>query len=287
MSAPLFSVVVPAWNASRYVADTVASVLAQTVQDLEVLVVNDGSTDDTADVVRRMADPRVRLVEQPNAGVSAARNKGIAEARGTFVAFLDADDAMLPENLARKHAFLLEQEVDWVYSDLALCDGDLRPSGRVLHGTDGDVVRTILLGLHTAVPAPCSNLLAHRRCLDGGLRFDEELSNAADQEFAMRLAMEHSHAHLHEALTLYRVLPGSMSRNMTLHQEDHLRLFAKARGLGLLEDAAFRRRCMAQAYWNIGGSWWVNGGRRLKALPWLLRAVLRRPAILLRALGLR
>lgn len=287
MSAPLFSVIVPAWNASRFVADTVASVLAQTVQDLEVIVVNDGSTDDTAAVVRGIADARVHLVEQSNAGVSAARNKGITHARGTFIAFLDADDAMLPDNLARKHAFLLQQGVGWVYGDLAMCNGALQPTGRVLHGTDGDVVRTILLGLDTAVPAPCSNLLAHRSCFDGGLRFDEEFSNAADQEFAMRLAMHHRHAHLPEALTLYRVLPGSMSRNMALHQKDHLRLFAKARALGLLDDAAFRRRCMAQAYWNIGGSWWVNGRRRMKALPWLLRAVFLRPAILLRALGRR
>ena len=105
---PLVSVVVPAYNAAWSLDETLASVCAQTYRDIEVLVVDDGSTDATADVAAAWSqrDCRVRLIRKPNGGVASARNRGLREARGVYVAPIDADDLWAPDNVERQVAAL-------------------------------------------------------------------------------------------------------------------------------------------------------------------------------------
>jgi len=284
-TTPLISVIVPAYNAAPYIGEAVRSVLAQTCPDLELIVVNDGSTDDTGDVVRSITDPRVLVIDRTNGGVSAARNTGLDSARGSFISFLDADDAMEPSNLSEKLEALAHTGSDWVYGDLLLCDEHLRSTGHVLLGTDDDVVSTILLGTDTAVPAMCSNALLKSSCFDGGYRFPLHLSNAADQHFALAMSQAYRHYHLPRALCRYRVLPQSMSRNVALYEADHKRLFEEAESMGLLTDAGFARTCRSNLHWSIGGSWWKNGRSPLRAMPHFIRAVLTDPWVVERWLG--
>lgn len=96
---PKFSVVIPLYNKAKSIRSTVESVLAQTFVDFELLIVNDGSTDGGGDAVCTMKDPRIRLIDKPNGGVSSARNRGIAEAKGEWIALLDGDDLWLPNHL--------------------------------------------------------------------------------------------------------------------------------------------------------------------------------------------
>ena len=105
---PLVSVIIPAFNAARFIAETLTSAQAQTWPDLEIIVVDDGSTDDTAAIVEAAAatDPRITLIRQANAGVAAARNAAIAAAKGDYVAPLDADDLWHPENISAQVAAL-------------------------------------------------------------------------------------------------------------------------------------------------------------------------------------
>lgn len=103
---PLVTVVTPAYNAGPYIKDTIESVLRQTYRNFELFIVDDGSTDNTADVIRTFSDPRIKYVYQKNSGQSAARNAAIAAARGTYIALLDADDLFYPEKLARQVAYM-------------------------------------------------------------------------------------------------------------------------------------------------------------------------------------
>jgi glycosyltransferase involved in cell wall biosynthesis len=278
---PLISVIMPAYNAAAYIEEAIRSVLAQTYLNIEVVVIDDGSTDASGDIARSISDSRVRVVSKPNGGVSSARNAGLDIAQGEYVAFHDADDTMEPTNLAEKVEALVHHDVDWVFGDLILCDPIMRPTA-VMKGTDDDVVRTILLGIDTAVPGTSSNVVLKRSCFDGGYRFPSQLSNAADQHLVLSMAKDHRYHHLPRALTLYRVLSTSMSKNVALYEADHLRLFKAAEEMGLLDDPGFARTCTANKLWSIGGSWWVNGRSPMKAIPYMVRAVLTDPAVLLR-----
>ena len=282
MSAPLVSVIIPAFNAEKWLEEALLSVVAQTLPDWEAIIVNDGSTDHTLEIARGLADARIHVIDKPNGGVSSARNAGLEVAKGTYITFLDADDGMSPDNLRIKIAELRKAGVDWVFSDIWRCDAELRPLGAAEQGTDGDVIRTILSGRGTAVPGVSSNILARRRCFANGLRFDPGLSNSADQDIVVGLARNFTYFHIPMALNHYRTLPQSMSRNIALFERDMLYFFKKAMDTGLLNDRRFRRYCLGNAYWSIGGSWWKNAGERARAVPWFLKAIALRPALLLR-----
>jgi hypothetical protein len=117
--SPAFTVVMPAYNAVDTIADSIRSVLAQTELDFELIVVDDGSTDRTSQQVRLFThDPRVRLLRQPNAGLAATRNRGLEEARGRYISFLDADDLLLPRYLTTMGA-VLERSPGAAFAD---CD---------------------------------------------------------------------------------------------------------------------------------------------------------------------
>ena len=106
MIAPFFSVVIPVFNRADALRRAIESVRAQTFQDFEIVVVDDGSTDDPKAVIEHFADPRIRFFRQSNGGGGAARNRGIDEAKGLFTAFLDSDDLFLPHHLDSMHALL-------------------------------------------------------------------------------------------------------------------------------------------------------------------------------------
>lgn len=131
---PCVSVIIPAYNSAATVADAIGSVFAQSRRDFELIAVNDGSTDDTEEILRKFGEP-LKVISQPNAGAAAARNKGLAAARGTYVAFLDADDFWHPELLARLVPVLeADRQCVLAYADLEIVD------------SNGESLKTSLIG---------------------------------------------------------------------------------------------------------------------------------------------
>jgi glycosyltransferase involved in cell wall biosynthesis len=172
---PKVSIVIPTYNAMKYLPTTVESVLHQTFTDFEVLIINDGSSDGVEEWVSGLTDRRIRLISQANQGLPGARNTGITQAQGKYIAFLDADDLWEPTKLEKQVRCLDEQpEVGVVYTWSRLIDGQGNPTGRIHAGQgEGNIWQQLLLGKD-----PISNgssAMVRRGCFDTAGLFDTRL----------------------------------------------------------------------------------------------------------------
>lgn len=211
------SVIVPAYNAAATIERTISSVLNQTYSDLEVLVVNDGSTDETAALVQRIAevDCRIRLLQKANGGLVSARNRGIAHASGEFIAPIDADDLWHPEKI-RKQVGLIRHRGDQVGLVYAWARG-IDEEDRVLFDVTpcsfrGNVYAALLIRNFVGSGAP----LVRRRCVDEVGGYDATLAGRGatcfeDLQFNLAIAERYEFDFVPEFLWGYRFRPGSMS----------------------------------------------------------------------------
>jgi glycosyltransferase involved in cell wall biosynthesis len=236
----LVSVVIPAYNCALYLHETIESMLAQeAVGDMEVIVVNDGSTDHTADIARQFGGV-VRVIDQANAGVSSARNRGIRAARGDFIALVDHDDYWFPMKLAGQlAAFAAHPEVDVVFSDFRRWNADgpggsfRGPSafaqGAMPQGVDPDfsgwIYHQMLLDSWILTSTALARAPVFRRA--GG--FDESLPFSEDWDFWLRVSRSHQFLKLREVSTLYRQHASQGSR-VVRPVDYRTRLLEKASG---------------------------------------------------------
>lgn len=282
----LVSIITPAYNAEPYLRETVRSVQQQTYSDWELIIVNDGSKDGTEKLAQGFTtDPRIKIISQKNAGVSAARNKGIETAKGDYIAFLDADDTWEQDNLEKKIRMLESSDADWVFSAMYLGDPQMNRIGIAPIGRDDSILENILLWEGEVVPGPCSNMVLKRKCIDAGLRFDTDLSTAADQDYTLQLAAKFKGKYIEEPLWTYRTLPGSMSRNIKVMEKDHIHVYRKAARNKLFHSFTFRRKCFSNLYMILAGSWWVNGGNKLRGTYFIMRSLISYPPHIIKLLS--
>lgn len=212
---PKVSVVIPAYNAMAYLPEALDSVLAQTFTDYEVIVVNDGSSDHITTWIDTVTDGRVRLVSQENRGLAGARNTGIREAQGDYIAFLDADDIWHPTKLEKQVA-LMERSpaVGLVYTWMTLVNQAGQPTGRYVTNTaEGQVWSSLIL--RNCVGSG-SNPMVKKACFDRLGYFDENLgSYMEDRDMWLRIAPYYEFAVVKESLVDYRQHPSSASKNWT------------------------------------------------------------------------
>jgi glycosyltransferase involved in cell wall biosynthesis len=224
---PRVSIIVPTYNCARYLGRAIDSARAQTYKDHEILVVDDGSTDDTKDVVRQH-DRHVICLYQENRGVSAARNHAISKASGELLAYLDADDLWYPEKLERQVAFLdAHQECGMVHSEVSVVNEQdeilyLRFNEETKRPIpQGFCMQDVLRRSHIQT----LTVVERRNCFDRVGPFDERLPVAQDYLHWIMIAAEgHAIGYLDEPLGKYRWRTGSLMGSQTRLLEDYAKI---------------------------------------------------------------
>jgi len=214
---PKVSVIMPAYNAERYIGEAIASVLAQTFQDWELIVVDDGSTDTTPEILATFADSRIQVVHQSNGGEASARNTALNLTAGEYIAFLDADDLYLPSGLADMVNYLeSHRQFDVVYSDGVMCDQDKKPLMR-LSGIrpgiyEGNILEQLVVSNIITVPVCTAVRRGAIEALD--LRFDPALKYGVDRDFWTQLARTSEFGYLPALTCEYRVHGSNMTSSV-------------------------------------------------------------------------
>ena len=263
---PTVSVIIPAYNAAWCVGKAIDSVLDQDFRDFEVIVVNDGSTDDTAAVLATYGEA-IRVVHQANGGMSNARNAGIHVAKGEFVAFLDSDDWWLPGKLSRQLK-LMRNNPEIGFTSCAARVED--PDGRLLNlwtcGNSEAPFLPYLFEGNAGIAGGSSALMVRRKLLEQTGVYDETLGGVEDADLWMRLAAAAEHDCVPEIQVVVLRRPGSVSRNVEAMRHGAIRVMKKNRHL--LPSALqgrFWRACMAGIHGDYA-KWRYRAGRRGAAL---------------------
>lgn len=277
----MISIIIPTYNAARFLKETINSVLIQTYTSIELIIVIDGATDNSEEIARNYeSDSRVMVISKPNTGVSDTRNVGFKASKGDYIAFLDADDVWLPTRLETMlKAFEENPDAGLVHTDMAVINEESIETGEILKGREGHILKSLLNWDGTNIPGP-SSILVKRKVVETVGGFDTRLSTAADQEFFFRVASKYRVVRLAEPLGLYRVHGQNMHQNIVLMEKDHIMAYQIARENALFESGAFRRKCYAKLYLILAGSWWNVGGTKWRAILFVLKAALKSPFVI-------
>ncbi len=290
MSMTAVSVIIPTYNCADYIEQTLESILNQTFQDFELIVVDDGSTDRTQDIVARHA-PRVRLIVQKNSGVCVARNRGISEAKGQFICLVDHDDYWFADKLAcQVEAMEKYPESGVIYTDFTLWfpeDGRF-PEPRTLHTAipgdridpdySGWIYHQLLLDCWVLTSTAMFRAEVFRNCG----KFDETLPYSEDWELWLRICRKYPFTKLAYASTLYRQHPNQGNRKVrAVDYRTRLLTQAKKRWGLCSQD----NRCISAAVFNKKlaayhadfGLYHLKAGHRTTATQALIKAWLTNP----------
>lgn len=261
-STPQFSIVIPAYNAQRFLPLTLESIFRQSVPDFEIVVVNDGSTDGTLEMLQGIPDPRLRIVTRENGGECVARNHGLREARGKYIAFLDSDDVWLPNHLEQALGFLeAHPEIAWFSSTMKTVE-DIAPEDMVPANCSSEHITAVNWYLEGATHTLPSTVTVRREEIQRYPHlFAEGYKMFGDNIGWCQLAKAHPMVGLSDTPTvLYRFWQGNAS---TTHNVSPHGVRSEAVKMALAKHAEFYREpdCPAEArlyYRHFAlGNWWA------------------------------
>ncbi len=283
--SPLVSVIIPVYNGSKYIEETIRSVLNQTVSNIEVLVINDESKDDSAVVIGRIQDEdgRVKLINKTNSGVADSRNKGIELARGKYVALLDQDDVWESINLEEKINAINEGDRHWAFSNISYIDAE----GKLLEKEDqlvrDDFYRN-LLKWENVIPAPSGNILVLREFLENNIRYDTRIPYPSDRDFCVQLARKGEPAFVSKKLWRYRIHGESMSmvnKRIVIEME---KMYDKYRKENYFPDKKTKSVALSRVYLMMAGISIRFTKERGKGVRFLFKSFLAHPVYFVRAM---
>jgi glycosyltransferase involved in cell wall biosynthesis len=271
---PAVSVVIASRNYGQYLAGAIRSVLNQTFGDLEVIVIDDGSTDDTPEIVRPLlADPRVRHFRTDGMGQSRAKNLGIQHARGEFIAFLDGDDEWLPTKLGRQLSLFADLSVGVVYSRRALMDAAGNEiSTPTWNPTRGHIYDVLLV----QNPICFSSVVVRRSVFEAVGMFDPSLPLAIDYDLWLRVARHFEFDYVDEPLVRYRTGHANLSSRINERLAAVLYILRRSligRGGAKFADAAAQRDAWGSTCRTMG--YVLREKEPLAAAGWYLKAARR------------
>jgi len=288
---PLVSVIVPAYNAEAYVEQTLKSLLDQTYPNLEIIVVDDGSTDGTAQRVEAMAreHSRIRLVRQPNRGVAAARNRAIEESRGEFIAPVDADDIWFPGAVTKLVDCLrnAESQVGVAYGWSVIIDENGLLDGRFrCSKIEGKVLGTLIC--HNFL-GNASATMIRRECFEKVGGYDESFhANGAqgceDWDLYLRIAQEYQFKAVPKFLFGYRKLRSGMSSDPDSMARSHRHVLKKVSQRHPRARRAFYRLSTSSYYLRIAREYHYDH-RPSDSFEWLRRALMSSPIFTMLRIG--
>lgn len=227
MSSPTVSVIIPIYNSASTILKTIDSVRQQTYSDFEIIVINDGSTDQTLEILATIQDPRLKVFSYENGGVASARNRGIAQSIGTFLSFLDADDSWSPDKLELQLAMLQSHPEAAVAYSWTRFMNEINATFQddVSIYFTGNVLPPLLLRNFIASG---SNILVKREAVARVGGFDSEMTPAEDWDFYLRLAATYSFVVVPKIQIFYRQTQGNASSKVIAMGRAALRVIEKA-----------------------------------------------------------
>lgn len=206
---PKISVITPVYNGSKYLGIALDSLFAQTFMDWELIVIDDGSTDETPEILAQYVDSRCTIIRQTNSGEATSRNVGLEHAHGEYIAFLDADDIFLPNALADLSGFLdIHPEYGVVFSDGYLCDENGKTLTRLTEHRPGIFTGNILEPLilsASVITVPICTMTRRSIIEEHNIRFDKNLTIGPDWDFWIQLACYTHFSYLDKLTCMYRV----------------------------------------------------------------------------------
>jgi glycosyltransferase involved in cell wall biosynthesis len=257
----LVSIIVPVYNAEKTVSETINSVISQSYLNWELILVNDGSTDDSDKIVSSFSDSRINYTEQKNKGVAHARNTGLNLARGEFIAFLDSDDLWDSSKLEKSVSYLNSFKSDLVYSKVKMFKDDI--SNAISYEYVEPIIETndyYRLLIFDYIPT--LSVLLKKSVLDEIGNFDVNLNGTEDWDLWIRIAEKYQINFISDELAFYRISENGLSKNRNLHLREEFKVIQKH----VLSSNHLPKRIINLSLWVWNKKMFLNSFKQKKYL---------------------